>query len=180
MLHTSCHTVLLDTFHIRNHHLSGKVRVLTHILEITSIKRSTADVDSRTEKDVLLAVTRLFTDAAAIKEGHFLVPCRRKINKSRESRAGVIGPSCLIPLVPKHFGTDSVRTVSVPYFRDTQTRHSTRTELGLSCGHSHLFLKCHACKRILNPILYGSIWIKIGRTIELRMTAAGSKSHCKS
>ena len=76
--------VFLNTFYVRDNHLTCEIRVLAHILEVTSVERSAADVDARSQKDVLLAVARLFTDAAAVEEGHFLVPCRCKVDECRE------------------------------------------------------------------------------------------------
>ena len=125
MLYAGCNTIFLYTLYIRNHHLACEVWVLTHVLEVTSVERSTADVDTRAEKDVLLAVTSLLTDAAAIKERHLLVPCCSKVYKGRESCTRVVCPAGLIPLIPKNLRTDAVRTVCVPYFRNTETWNTT-------------------------------------------------------
>ena len=125
MLYACCYAVLLDSLHIRNHHLTCKIWIFTHIFEVTAVKRSTAYVDSGTEKDVLLAVACFLTDASSVKERHFLVPCSSEVYQSRESRAGVVCPACLIPVIPKHLRTDSVRAIRVPYFRNSKTRNST-------------------------------------------------------
>ena len=125
MLHAGGDTVFLDTLDVRDNHLTCKIWILTHVLEVTSVERSTADIDARTEKDILLAVACLLTYAAAVKERHLLVPCSCKVYKGRECSTGVICPACLIPLIPKDFRTDAVRTVCVPYFRNAETRNTT-------------------------------------------------------
>ena len=84
MLYTCSNTILLDTLYIRHNHLTRKVRILTHILEVTSVKRCTTYVHSRTEKDVLLTVTCLLSNAAAEKMSHFLVPCSSEIHECRK------------------------------------------------------------------------------------------------
>ena len=84
MLNAGCYTVFLYTLYIWSHHLACKVWVLAHILEVTSVKRSTADIDTRAKKNILLAVTGLLTDTASVKESHLLIPCCRKVYKSRE------------------------------------------------------------------------------------------------
>ena len=124
VLYTGSNTILLNTFYIRYNHLARKERILTHILEVTAIERSTANIDTRTKKNILLTVACLLSDAAAIKERHLLIPCCSKIHKCRKRSTRVICPASLIPLIPKYLRTDTMRTVCVPYFRNAKTRNT--------------------------------------------------------
>ena len=126
MLHAHCDSVLLHFLHIWNHHPRSKVWILTHVLEVSSIERRTVNVHTRAKKDILLAETGLFSYGFTIKRGHVLIPCSGKTCKGRESHTRVICPSCLLPLVPKHFRTDAMRAICGPQFRDSQTRDACR------------------------------------------------------
>ena len=131
MLHANSHAILLNFLNIRHYHHTGEARVLTHIFEVASVQRSPVDIDSRSEQHILLAVAGLLSYGFAVEGGHFLAPGSGKAGKCRESDAGVIGPACLPPLVPKHFRTYAVRTVRTPEVRNSKTRHTCRRELAL-------------------------------------------------
>ena len=62
MLHAHCHTVLLNLLDIWNAHLGSKIRILTHILEVTAAERGTIDVHSWSKEHILLTVAGLLTD----------------------------------------------------------------------------------------------------------------------
>ena len=119
VLYTGSYTILLHTLYIRNHHAGSQIRIFTHILKVTSIQRSTVNVDTGTQKDILVAITRLFTDTFSIKQRHIRVPCSSQTSQCRISHTRVIGPASLIPLIPKHFGTNTMRTIRHPVFRNT-------------------------------------------------------------
>ena len=87
MLHAYSDTILLNLLNIRHYHLRSKERILAHVLEVTTIKRSTVYVHARAEKHVLIAVARLLTDNLSVKSRHFLIPCSCKAGKGRESDA---------------------------------------------------------------------------------------------
>lgn len=121
VLYTGGNAVFLYFLNIRHDHLGCQVRVFSHIFEITAVERCTVDVHSRAEKYVLFAVAGFFAYSLAIDGRHFFVPSGCKTGECGESHAGVTGPACLVPLVPKHLGTYAVRAVCCPEFRNTET-----------------------------------------------------------
>ena len=114
MLQTDSHAILLNSLNIRNAHLAGEERILTHIFEIAPVERSPVNVDSRTQKNVLLAISGFLADALAVECRSLLVPGCRQAGQCREGGAGVIGPAGLVPLVPFYFRTYTVRAVGAP------------------------------------------------------------------
>ena len=48
VFYASGNAILLYTLYIRNYHLSGQIRVFTHIFEITPVQRSTVNIHSGT------------------------------------------------------------------------------------------------------------------------------------
>ena len=111
MLEADSHAVLLNFLNIRNTHLTGKERILTHVFEVTSVVRSPVDIYARSQEDILFAVAGFLSDALSVKGRSFLVPSCCETGQCREGCAGVVCPSGLVPLVPFHFRTDAVRTV---------------------------------------------------------------------
>ena len=81
MLHAHGDTVFLNLLNVRNSHLSGKIRVFTHVFEVAAAKRGTIDVHARSEKHVLFTVARLLSDGFSIKGRHLLRPRSRKACK---------------------------------------------------------------------------------------------------
>ena len=62
MFHAGCHAVGLYALNVWNNHSGCEERILAHIFEIAAAERSTVDVHTGTEKDILLAIACLFTD----------------------------------------------------------------------------------------------------------------------
>ena len=161
MLYTGSYTILLYALHVRNHHTRSQIGIFTHILKVTSIQRSTVNVDTRSQKNILVAITRLFTDTFSVKQGHIGIPCSSQTSQCRISYTRVIGPPCLIPLIPKYFGTDTMRTICHPIFRNTQAGHSCTTEFTLCMYHSYLFFQSQPFQRIFYSFFdrFGNIQI---------------------
>ena len=178
MLHAHCNAVLLDFLYVRNNHLGCEERILSHILEVTTIERSTINVHSRSEKYVLFTEACLFSYNFSVKSRHILIPCSCKSCQCRECDYRVVCPSSLLPLVPKNLCTDSVRTVCRPEFRDTEARNTCRREFRLSMEDLDLLLESHARKCILNALFNWFFQIKIDREIGL-CALAGSQGHCR-
>ena len=130
---------------------SCKIRVLTHILEVTAAERAPVHVNARSENHILLPEARLFTDCRTILTGNIPVPCGCKTGQSRESHAGVIVPARISPVVPWNFRTDSVRAVACPQLRNTKLLHAGKRECGLSMNCSNLLIQRHPAERILHP-----------------------------
>ena len=126
MLHANSHAVLLNFLNIRHYHYAGKTRILAHILKIASVQRSSVDVYARTEQHVFFAVARFFSYGLAVEGRHFLAPGGCKASQRRKCHTGIIGPSGLLPLVPKHFRANAVRAVGAPKLRNPKTGHSGR------------------------------------------------------
>ena len=143
MFYASSYSIALDPTYIRYHHLTRQIRIFAHILEVTSVQRRTIDVHTRSQQDRLITIAGLFTDAFAIKQRHIRIPRCCQTSQGRESHTRVVGPSCLIPFIPQHFGPDTVRAVRTPDFRNTQTGYSRTAELRLSMNHSYFFLQSH-------------------------------------
>ena len=141
VFHAGGHAVLLHAPDIGRHHLSGQIRVLTHILEVASVERCAVDIDTGAQQDGLVAVARLFTDALSVKERHFGVPGCRQTGQGRESHAGVVGASGLFPLVPQHIGTYAVGAVVRPYIGNAQTGHTRTAELALRMSQLHFLFQ---------------------------------------
>ena len=152
MLHTGSYPILLYTFDVRNHHSGGQIRVFSHILEVTSVQGSTVDIHTGPQQDVFLAVTCLFTDTFSIKMRHFGIPCSRKTRQCRIGNTGIVCPSCLIPFIPQHFRTDTVRTVGSPYFGNSEAGNACRTKFRLCMNHLHLFFKGHPVQCIFHSL----------------------------
>ena len=165
MLHASSHSILLHTFDVRNHHCGREVRIFSHIFEVTSVQGCTVDIHTGTQQDVFLAVTRLFTDTFSIKMRHFGIPCSSKARQCRIGNTGIVCPSCLIPFIPQHFRTDTVRTISSPYFRNSQAGNACRTKFRLCMNHLCLFFKGHPVQRIFHSLFDRLTSIQIHRSL---------------
>ena len=114
VLEAGCHAVFLYFLNVRHTHLPRQIRVFAHILEIASVIWCTVDIDARSQKHILLTVACLFSYALAVEGGKIAVPACSKTGQCRECRAGIIGPSGLVPLIPEHFRTYAVRAVGGP------------------------------------------------------------------
>ena len=177
VLKTHSHTILLHLLNVRHAHLTGKERVFTHILEVSSVVRRPVDVHTRAEKHVLLTVACLLADALSVEGSRFPIPSRGKAAECRVGGAGVVGPSGLIPFVPFHFRTDSVRAVGTPEFRNTEARHTSRRELALGVENRHLFLHCHSGERVGNPLIEVAAFVHIDRNTLFYRTRGQCDQH---
>ena len=163
VLHAGCHPILLYALHVRNHHTGSQVRVFAHVLKVTSVQRSTININTGSQKNGLVTIACFFTNAFSIKHGHLGVPCSRQTGQCRKSYTRVIGPSGLIPFIPKNFGTDSVRTVRHPKFRNTQTGHTRTAEFTLCMQHGYLFFHGQPLQRIFYSYFHRFARIQIYR-----------------
>ena len=172
-------SVLLHALHVRGHHCAGEERVLAHIFEIAPVKRGAADVHAGAQQYILLAVAGLLADSAAEEQRHFPVPGRCKAGKSGERSTGIIGPAGLVPLVPEHFGTDSVRAVGTPHLGDSEPGHAGRTEFRLGVGHRHLLLSAETRQGVLDTFFDGTRRVKIRGDVLTGGAAATDQKRCE-
>ena len=150
VFHAGSHTILLHAPDIGHYHLSGQIRVLTHILKVASVERCTVDIDTRAQQDRFVAVARLFTDTLSVKERHFGVPGCCQTSQGRESHTGVIGASGLFPLVPQHIGTYTVRAVIRPYIGNAQTGYTRTAELALRMSQLHFLFQGQTAQSVFH------------------------------
>ncbi len=181
MLHAGGDAVALDAPDIRHDHLSGQIRILSHIFEIPSVQRRPVNVDSGAQQDILLPVFRLFTYASSIKFRKGFVPGCSQSRQCGECRAGIICPARLVPFVPLDFGTDAVRAVGTPDFGNPESRHPRRAEFRLGVEHCDLLFQSHSRQRIFNAFLLRLASVQIDRKIAFRpCRAAGCKQNGSS
>ena len=83
----------------------------------------------------------LFSYALAVQGAEFPVPCGCQVLKTGERGAGVIGPPCLNPFVPKYFRPDSVWAVSMPEFRNSKAGDTAAAEFGLGMRKRYFLFK---------------------------------------
>ena len=126
VLHTGCHTLRLETLDIGHHHARGQPGILAHILEVATSEWRTIDVHTRTQHHTLSSVECLLAQALAIETGHGRIPRSSQTGKGWEGHARVVGLSCLLPLVPQHVRTHTMRTIVRPKVRESQTLHTRR------------------------------------------------------
>ena len=149
MLDADGHILALDALNVGHYHGRGKEGVFPHILEVAPAEGMAEDVDTGAEQHRLLAVEGFFCDALAIEAGHLRIPAGRQAGQGRICSAGIIGPASLAPLVPKHFGTDAVRAVGAPYFRNPEARHTGRAEFALRVCHRYLLFQSNLGKEFV-------------------------------
>ena len=176
MLHASSHSILLHTFDVRNHHCGREVRIFSHIFEVTSVQGCTVDIHTGAQQNIFFAITSLFTDTFSVKMRHFGIPCSSKTRQCRIGNTRVVCPSCLIPFVPQHFRTDTVRTISSPYFRDTKTGNACRTKFRLCMNHLYLFFKGHPVQRIFHSLFDRLTCVQIHRFLRKKQTVQSSQT----
>ena len=163
VLDTGSNAVRLYALDVRDDHPAGQIGVFTHVFEVTAVQRSPIDVDTRSEQHIFIAVTGLFTDTFPVKAGNFRIPGGCQAGEGREGHTRVVGPSCLIPFVPKHFRTNTVRAVGGPAFGDSQTGNAGRTEFGLGVRQRNLFFECQPRKSVFHPFFHRFTVVQINR-----------------
>ncbi len=166
MLHTSCHTIALHPFDVRNNHLRRKVGILSHIFEVAPVQRGPVNIDTGSEQHVLLPEARLFSDGLAVESGHFRVPGGGKASQGREGNDGVVCPTRLGPFVPQNFRADPVGTVRAPKLRNTEARDTGRRELGLGMQDLDFFFQCHTRESIIDTRFQVRMPILVHRAVE--------------
>ena len=165
MLHTGSDSIALQSLDIWNSKFSGKVRVFTHILEISSAQRTPVHIHSRAKYNILFTETRLFSQSLSILTGNLPVPSSCKACQGRESHTRVVVPARIAPVVPWNFRTYAMRSVTGPQFRNSQLLHSRKGECRLSMYGSYLLIQCHTAQSILNPCLNICRRVKINWSI---------------
>ncbi len=86
VFHACSHAILLKLLNVRHNHLPCQIRILTHILEVTSVERSAVDIHARTEQHILLAIACLLADSLAIYPGKLRIPSGGKCRQCRKRR----------------------------------------------------------------------------------------------
>ena len=114
VLHARSYAFRLQSLHVGHYHTAGQPGVFAHILEVTSSERCAIDVHTRSQDHVFAAIACLFTQALTIETGKICVPSSSQARQRRECHTRVVGLSGLNPLVPKHVGTYTVRSVVGP------------------------------------------------------------------
>ena len=176
VLHAGGHAVLLHPLNIGNHHPRGKEGVFAHILEITAVQRRAVDVHARAQQDVLLAVAGLLADGFAVEGRHLGIPRRGEARQGRESRAGIVRPAGLLPLVPQNLGTNAVRAVGAPHLGDAQTGNARRGEFRLRMQDGDLLFEGHPRKCVLDALFDRLRLVEVDRNVApgLLPAAAGN------
>ena len=149
VLDTSCHSVLLQLLDVRYAHHTGQIRVLAHIFKITTVHRSTVDVDAGAQQHILFTIARFLTDGLAILCRHVRIPGSGQTSQSRESGNAVIGPVGISPVIPVDFGTDTVRAVAHPKLGNAEPRNTRTAEFTLRMAKGYLLFQRHPAEGIL-------------------------------
>ena len=161
VLHTSCDALRLESLDIRHHHARCQPRILAHILEVAASERGAVDVHARPQDHTLSAIQGFLAQTLTVKTCHLGIPRSCQTRERRESHAGVVGLSCLLPLVPKHIGAHSVRSVIRPEIRESQALDARTAEFTLRMDDGNLLVECHATQGIVNALLYWFALIEI-------------------
>ena len=161
VLHADSHALLLHSLDITNAHAARQVGVFAHVLEATTIERCAADVDTWAEEDRLVAIACLFADGLTIAQGKVGVPSGGKTGEGGEGSTRVVGAAGLLPLVPKHNGTDAVRAVGAPQLGDAETAYAGAGELGLCMDDGNLLVERHARQGVIDALLNGLAFVEI-------------------
>ena len=124
VLDAASHAIALQACDIWHNHDAGEIRIFAHILEVAAIERRAIEIDTRTEQDTLLSIASLLSYVLAIDIRHLRVPCSSKAGECRESRAIVVGPIGMSPVVPVDLHAHTVRAVACPQFRNTEASNA--------------------------------------------------------
>ena len=179
MLYAGGNAVALDALDIGHYELAGEVRVLAHVFEGPAVERGAAHIDSRAEEDIFLAVARFLADAVAVEARKTAIPCSCEVDKGRERRAGIVGPSGLVPFIPKNLRTYAVRAVGMPELGDAEARDAGARELRLGMGYRDLFFKGHAAESVAHPRLERFRRVQVHGGAALRAAGCQRKGYCR-
>ena len=163
MLHTGRHTLGLQSLNVRNHQRGSQERILTHILKVAPVERSTQDIHARPQYHILATVESLFSQSLTIDACHLRVPRSSQAGECRKSHTGIIRLASLLPFIPKHIRTYTMRTIVSPEIRKAQTGNTSRRELTLSMYHPDFLHKRHTRKSILYALLHRFTVVQINR-----------------
>ena len=172
VLHAGRDAFRLQALHIGHHHARCQEGVLAHVFEIAAIERCAENVHTGTENHVLVAVEGFFAQALAIEAGHLRIPGGCQTGQRREGHAGVVGLSGLHPLVPKHIGTNAMRSVVGPHIGNAESFHAWRRELRLCMNHGNLLVERHTAERIFHTFLDSLCLVEIEGELGTNRTAA--------
>ena len=177
MLNTCCNAVRLHTPNIRYHHPRRQERVLAHVFEVPAVERHAVDIHSGAQQHILLPIASLLTHRFPVKGRHLGIPGRRQTRQGRESRTGIVRPPGLFPLVPQHFGSDTMRAVGAPHLGNAEARNPGRREFRLGMEQRHLLFESHTREGILDTNVQRLIFIQIGRHIGFGRGPAATTRH---
>ena len=155
MLYTGSYAVSLNTIDVGHHHLRSQARIFAHIFEVAAIEWGAIDVHTGAEQDILAAIARLLSYVEAVGEGEITIPGGGKAGQRRIGRDGVAVPTCIAPVVPVDFGTNTMGTITVAHLGDTKTRYTGGGELRLGIAQANLLGQRHLAECILDALLDG-------------------------
>ena len=119
VLDACCNTFRLQALNVWHYHAGSQPRVFSHIFKVATIERCAIDIHAWTQNHGLVAIKCFFPQTLTIEPCHLRIPCCSQARQGRESYAGVVGLSCLFPLIPKHVGTHTVRSIVSPEVGET-------------------------------------------------------------
>ena len=143
MLHRCAYSVALYTFDICSCNLAAYYRILRIVFEISSAKRVSVDVESRSKKDIGTIFQNFVTDGLAYRLDELLIPCRCEQGSDREVSAVV----CLVVAFSGRIDTKAGRTVCKNDCRDAETCN----RVGCS-GCSRYDVLSHSDDRVISGI----------------------------
>ena len=141
---TAGHTVLLGAADIRNHHLSGQIRVFSHIFKAASVQRCTGYCGTGPQHNVLIAKSKLFAYGIAIERAQVGIPSCRETSERRKGYDRVVGPARFAPSVPIVFGAYTVRSVVHVQLSNAQAGNAGRRKLTLCMDNGNFFAERHS------------------------------------
>ncbi len=171
VLYAGCDTVALNTLYILYRHLAAQIRVFAHIFKVPAAQWCSENIDSGTEKDILLPVARLFADTDPIQTRHFFIPCRSQTRQGRKGHYGIVCPPGLVPFVPLHFRTDSVGAVRAPQFRNAKAGNTGGTEFALGVDNCDFLFQTHPSEKVFHPLFNRQVLV-------LERKFLGKARHC--
>ena len=174
VLYTCGNTVRLQSLNVGNNHTRSQIRVFAHVFEVASAERSAQNVDTWTKNHVLATIECLLAECLSVAVSQLRIPRCSKTRERRKRHTGVICLSGLHPFVPKHIGTDTMRTVVSPEIRHAETGDAGRTEFALRMDYGDLLVESHAFKCVFHALFNGLSRIQIHRN-RLSQSHRGSK-----
>ena len=153
MFHTGRYILRLQCLDVGNCHLGHKEGIFAQVFKVSSAKRRTDDVYSRTKQDIFFSESRLFSQNNAALVSQRTVPTCSQGRPGRETGGRIVGPSCIIPVVQVHLGPYSMWSVGESQSWNSQSFHSIDIKFGVGVKHSHLFFEGHLLQQRCNLLL---------------------------